>query len=203
MKPPSPPPADASGPSQQTPGAPTSRVEDLHDLELTIWQELAAATRQRGHEWRVGVLATVARGEPDARNVVLRDLRADSRAVLIYTDARSPKARQIAEHPRGVLVLWSRSLGWQLRLQCDLTLESSGLEVSSRWARMRMTPAAQDYLSPLPPGTPLAHPQPERGTRENFAIVTARVRSIDWLELHPEGHRRALIDNDGRRWITP
>ena len=65
---------------------------------------------------------------------------------------------QIASHPIGTLVLWSATLSWQLRLRVSLSLETSGLELSSRWARLKMTPGAQDYLSPLPPGTRIAHP---------------------------------------------
>jgi hypothetical protein len=70
-----------------------------------------------------------------------------------------------------------------------------------------MTPAAQDYLSPLPPGSPLAPgaapPLPERGSREHFAVLTAEVLALDWLELHALGHRRAVFDAAGARWVTP
>ena len=92
---------------------------------------------------------------------VLRDLDAQAHTLLIYTDSRSPKARQIQTHPQGMLVLWSEKLGWQLRLTVSLTLETSGLRVSSRWAQLKLTPAAHDYLSPLPPGSVVA-PQPSR-----------------------------------------
>jgi pyridoxamine 5'-phosphate oxidase len=60
-----------------------------------------------------------------------------------------------------------------------------------------------DYLSPLPPGSPLAHPTPERGSREHFAVVTGRVERIDWLDLAVAGHRRAVFDATGARWIQP
>jgi pyridoxamine 5'-phosphate oxidase len=82
-------------------------------------------------------------------------------------------------------------------------LQTAGLAVSSRWARVKMTPAAHDYLSPLPPGSPLDQPIIERGGREHFAVVMATVTSIDWLELHAQGHRRALFDGRGRRWLVP
>ncbi|MCU0969808.1 MAG: pyridoxamine 5'-phosphate oxidase family protein [Rubrivivax sp.] len=180
------------------------RLDDLTVLGAAIWQELAAAVRQRDHPWRVATLATTsADGSADARSVVLRDLHAEERALVFYTDARSPKAQQITARPEGTLVLWSHALGWQLRLPVALEIETAGLKVSSRWARLRMTPGAQDYLSPLPPGTPVAHPVPERGTREFFAVVTARIRAVDWLELHAAGHRRARFDDDGARWLVP
>ena len=183
--------------------AATARIDDLQALEAAIWTQLAHAIGHRGHEWRVGVLATVDRGAADARCVVLRDLRADERTLLFYTDERSPKVRQIEACPQGTLVLWSRTLGWQLRLRVDMTFETSGPDISSRWARMRTTPSAQDYLSPLPPGSPLAHPASERGTRGFFTVVTARVRAMDWLELHADGHRRAGFDDRGARWLVP
>lgn len=180
-----------------------ARIESLEAIEAAVWAELAAAPRDKRHEWRLAVLATLDGDRADARSIVLRDVEADTRSLIFYTDARSPKVRQMEAQPQGTLVLWSHRMGWQLRLRVSLTLEASGLAVSSRWARLRMTPAAQDYLSPLPPGSALERPIVERGTREHFAVVAASVTAIDWLELHADGHRRALFDADGRRWLVP
>ena len=35
------------------------------------------------------------------------------------------------------------------------------------------------------------------------AIVEAAIVSMDWLELHTEGHRRAVFDAQGERWVQP
>jgi len=182
---------------------PEARLEQLTEIETAVWAELCAAARDKGHPWRVGVLATVDGERADARSVVLRDLDATTRTLLIYTDARSAKSRQVERHPHGTLVLWSDPLGWQLRLRVHLVLQTSGLVVSSRWAQLKMTPAAHDYLSPLPPGSTVAHPLPQRGSRAHFAVLAAEVQAVDWLELHADGHRRALFDNRGRRWVAP
>jgi hypothetical protein len=180
------------------------RLESLPAVEDAVWRELGHAVHSKGHAWRVAVLATLAGGSADARSVVLRDLDLQSRTLLIYTDSRSPKAQQAQAHPQGMLVLWSQALGWQLRLSVALTLETSGLRVSSRWAQLKLTPAAQDYLSPLPPGSALgAAPAPERTSRDHFAVIAARVEAVDWLELHPLGHRRARFDAAGAAWVTP
>ena len=179
------------------------RLDSLVDIEAALWRELALAVRDKSHAWRVAVLATVDGEMADARSVVLRDLQADSRTLLMYTDSRSPKARQLAAHPQGMLVLWSEALAWQLRLRVALTLETSGLRVSSRWARLKLTPAAQDYLSPLPPGSELGAVKPPRESREHFAVIAAEVQAVDWLELHAEGHRRARFDAAGAAWLAP
>jgi pyridoxamine 5'-phosphate oxidase len=180
-----------------------NRLESLQAVESAVWAELQAAPRDKGHPWRVGVLATVDGEAADARSVVLRDLDLPRRTLLIYADSRSPKAAQMAAHPMGTLVLWSPSLSWQLRLRVSLSLQTTGLMVSSRWAQLKMTPGAQDYLSPLPPGTRLDRPHPERGSREHFGVVSAAITAIDWLELHAQGHRRARFDAQGAHWLTP
>ena len=186
-----------------------ARLESLPAVEEAAWRELARAVRDRHHPWRFATLATVAAAadgvQPEARTVVLRDCDRDARTLLVYTDERSAKVRQAERRPQGVLVVWSPALGWQLRLHCALTLHTRGLMVSSRWARLKLAPAADDYLSPLPPGAPLdgAPPPPERDSRGHFAVIECQVQSADWLELHRDGHRRARFDAEGARWLVP
>jgi hypothetical protein len=186
------------------------RPQTLADVEAALWRELGRAVRERDHAWRFATLATVSAApdgvRPEARTVVLRDCDRDARSLVIYTDERSAKVRQAQRRAEGVLVLWSVALGWQLRLHCTLTLHTRGLMVSSRWAKLKLTPAAQDYLSPLPPGAPLEAadtPRPDRDSRSHFAVLECRVQGTDWLELHPEGHRRARFDAEGARWLSP
>lgn len=182
-----------------------ARLATLAEIEAAVWQELVRAARDKQHAWRLPVLATADGDVPDARTVVLRDVLPQQQELLIYTDARSAKARQLQAQPSGVLVMWSPALSWQLRLRVSLALETSGLRVSSRWARLGMTAAANDYLAPLPPGTAIGEPlAPARDSRSHFALITARVTALDWLELSPSGHRRALFsESEGARWVTP
>jgi hypothetical protein len=68
-----------------------------------------------------------------------------------------------------------------------------------------LPPAAQDY-PPLPPGTPLdadAAPEHNAVARDYFSVISAKVLSIDWLELHEEGHRRARFEGNSARWLQP
>jgi pyridoxamine 5'-phosphate oxidase len=180
-----------------------ARIESLHLVESACWREIERAVRERDHAWRTCTLATVDGDRAEARTVVLREARTTSHELMFYTDDRSPKLQQINRHPKGTLLMWSAALGWQLRLRVHLEAVADGLEVSSRWTRLKLSPAAQDYLSPLAPGTPLGQPGTERGARDYFAVVRAQVEALDWLELHPEGHRRALFDSHGARWVQP
>ena len=140
----------------------TARLQELDEIEASIWSELeqCVAVRPRAepgetdageppHEWRVAVLATVDDGQADARSLVLREVDAAERRLVFYTDARSPKVRQIEQSPQGTLIFYSRKLGQQLRMQVRLNVETAGLAVSSRWAKLQTRPArATTYPSP-------------------------------------------------------
>jgi pyridoxamine 5'-phosphate oxidase len=202
----------------------------LPEIRAALWSELARATHDKHHEWRTCVLATVSQGGADARNVVLREVDSDAQALRFFSDARAAKLAQIEMHPEGTVVVWSRRLSWQLRLRVALSAQVDGLAVASRWARLKSSPAAQDYLAPLAPGLALpttpasakSEPPTESATelttelttdltsgtkvteqRAYFALLTANVLSMDWLELRTTGHRRAVFDSTGARWITP
>lgn len=179
------------------------RIESLHLIETACWQELQRAATQRDHGWHVMTLATANGDGVDARSVVLRSAESGRRLLHIYCDSRSPKAAQLRARPQAVLVAWSRELSWQLRLRVATEVITDGLDVSSRWAQVKISRASQDYLSALPPGTPVERFEPERGTREHFAVIRAQVQALDWLELHDSGHRRASFDAEGARWLVP
>lgn len=181
------------------------RLTDLAALDAAIWRELARAAADRHHDWRTPVLATVDAGLPDARTVVLREVDAAARRIALYSDARAAKIGQLAVQPRATLLLWSKRLGWQLRLRLLVEVQTAGLAVSSRWARLKLSPSAADYLSALAPGAPLQSPAdtPPAEARAHFALLDAAVEAIDWLELHPQGHRRAAFDAAGARWLQP
>jgi pyridoxamine 5'-phosphate oxidase len=182
------------------------RLASLQAVESACWSELARAVHDSDHPWRSPVLATYDGERADARTVLLREIDRERRALLVYTDARAPKVNQLREYPRGTIVMWSHGLSWQMRLTVNLMVDTDGLAVTSRWARLKLTPAAQDYLSPLAPGTPLAEhgrPPPSRAPLGSFAVISATVTAIDWLELSAEGHRRAVFDAAGARWVQP
>lgn len=194
----------------------TARLQELDEIEQSIWNELenCVAVRPRlaagepqtsapPHEWRVAVLATLDGEQVDARSIVLREVDAAERRLIFYTDARSPKVRQIEASPKGTLIFYSRELGWQLRMQVQLAVETTGLAVSSRWTKLQTSAGARDYLSVTAPGRPLDAPLSELGMRGHFAMIEAMADTVDWLELHPDGHRRAILGPDGGRWVQP
>ncbi len=190
-----------------------AQLATLDAVAAAVWHELATATHDKQHAWRAPVLATVGIDGADARTVILREVDADARVLRIYTDERARKVAQVMSHPVGTLVMWSPALGWQVRCRVRLTVQSQGLAATSRWALVKLSPAAQDYLSPLPPGaawvdeasgaSALTASGKRPAPQPHFAIIEAQVLSIDWLELKRAGHRRAVFDDQGARWVQP
>jgi pyridoxamine 5'-phosphate oxidase len=184
------------------------RLAELQDIRVAVWRELLLACRDKAHAWRTPALATHSADGAQARTVVLREADDVTQTLFIFTDARAAKVAELQAQPRATLLLWSSALSWQLRLRLHVDVHTDGLAVTSRWARLRHSPAAQDYLAPLPPGSPssmaatVATPHAAE-QRHFFAVLSARVLAMDWLELHPQGHRRALFDEHGARWLTP
>ena len=68
----------------------SDRLTELPAIEATVWRELVACPRHKAHGWRVGALATRDGDRADARSVVLREVDAESRSLIFFTDARSP-----------------------------------------------------------------------------------------------------------------
>ncbi|MEQ1682352.1 MAG: pyridoxamine 5'-phosphate oxidase family protein [Burkholderiaceae bacterium] len=187
-----------------------TRLATLAELRTEVWQQLERAAKDKQHAWRTTVLATVDGDAADARTVILREVDTHQQQLIFFSDDRAGKVTQLLSHPRATMVMWSAQLGWQLRCRVELSLEMTGLAATSRWASIKLTPAAQDYLARLAPGTPLDAPNhndsahaPAPLEREYFAVISAQVRAIDWLELHREGHRRAVFDETGARWVQP
>jgi pyridoxamine 5'-phosphate oxidase len=202
---------------------PFEALQTPPEIRKRIWQELARAVQDRHHEWRTPVLATTqvggapnARtgGVPNARMVVLREVDADLARLSIYTDSRSDKVSELANHPDALLVFWSKRLSWQLRVRVSVRVHVAGPLVDAAWERVRQTAAASDYLSPAAPGSTLSvassskdGTQPTKPSnptsQHHLAIIEAQVQEIDWLELARSGHRRARLRADTWDWLTP
>lgn len=183
------------------------RLPTLEAIEAAVWIELSRAVRDKAHGWRTPVLATVDADvvppRADARTVILRETDEAQRTLAFFTDSRSPKARQLGAHPHATLVMWSPAMQWQLRCDVLLSMDTDGPVAARLWERLKTSAAAADYLSFTAPGSPLDPGSPAWMDSHHFAVVTAQVLAIDWLELHAQGHRRARFEPGTAAWLQP
>lgn len=173
---------------------------------------LAAGAADRRSAFHTPTLATRALdGAPSLRTVVLRRFDPAARVLSLHTDRRSPKAAEIAAEPRVALHGYDAGRQVQLRLAGTARLHVDGPLVDAAWAASRPTSRAT-YATAQAPGLPVAvppaAPQDTEAGRENFAVVTLRVDTLDWLLLAIEGHRRARFAWDSAgvlqaAWVAP
>lgn len=186
----------------------TNELRTPHDIRQQIWKELGRASKDRHHAWRYPVLATVGHdGAANARTIVLRSADAARQTLCFYTDARSPKVGELGQRPHALFVFWSARLKWQLRVKAAVFIDTNGPKVQALWQQVRQSAAAVDYLGPAAPGSPC--PPASSGVAavaadvSHFALVSANVLELDWLELGRSGHRRARLLADTWQWLTP
>jgi pyridoxamine 5'-phosphate oxidase len=179
-------------------------------LKDRVWQELARAVRERGHGWRTPVLATVGADlTPQARTVVLRGADMERGELRVFTDGRSPKVAELRARPQAVLVFWHPVLSWQLRAEVEVAVLERGPEVDVAWARVRDSAAVRDYLAPVTPGRLMlagggVDGEAPGAGHHHLAVLVARVRAMDWLELRGGGeHRRCRITLEGVQRLVP
>lgn len=192
-----------------------------------VWSALARAAGRSRDGWHTPTLCTVTpAGEPAARTVVLRDADRAARRLVCHTDRRSPKVAEIERAPAVVWMFYDAARKTQLRVRAEARVRTTGEAADARWSASRLS-SRRCYLAPYAPGEPVPpahegpHPNlPDHLTardpteaetapgRDRFAVIDTTVRSMDWLYLKHDGHRRARFawDDAGAldaAWVMP
>lgn len=194
----------------------------LVQIEGAVWQLLQQAATARSGGWRLPALATVSDGVVRQRTVVLRQVDILPRRILVHTDARSQKVAAIHQQPLVSWLLYDAELQVQLHLSGRAEVHTDDQTAQEMWDQEPES-SLRAYLGPLRPGTAcdavepnlpqeFLHELPTRqqlqAARTNFAVISCRVQSAEWLQLGKHGHRRAIFEyQDGQlvdsSWVAP
>ena len=179
-------------------------IDSLPELAVRISHRLLEACRDPSDPWRLPVLATQGMAGPEARVVVLREISQDKRELVVFSDRRAPKVRQVREVPHVALVFYDHDGPVQLRIRGSATVTAHPSPDLERWSDL--TPLQrQNYQSLSAPGEIIESPPsaslggPETGL-ENFAVLRISIHSMNWLWLARQGHRRANFDDANGQW---
>ncbi len=194
---------------------PHPRPETLDRVIETIWTELELGAARAKHGFHQPVLATVSPdGTPTARTVVLR--RADRQAGMVacHTDARAPKLDHLRSQPIAAWCFYDRGRRVQIRATGLVTVHTNDAIANEHW---NQSPARSRrcYLAPATPGTAADHPSPNLpeslrnreptpdeslAGQRNFTVLRCTLDTLDYLELHHDGHVRARFERAADRW---
>jgi pyridoxamine 5'-phosphate oxidase len=193
----------------------TPNYGDLDAAVETAWRLLAEGVKTSRSECHILNLATVTDdGLPSIRSVVIRGFDARTRSIRFHTDYRSKKLSEITQRPYVVAHLYALREKVQLRMLCRATVDHGNSKTSAAWRSMKAM-SRRCYGQLQAPGTAIEAPELIAmeplafvdATHENFAVVTAKIQTLDWLYLDAAGHRRAFFDwRNGaeiRTWLAP
>ena len=212
------------------PDAAASYTAEVTDELVNIldgnWTELARGSASAKHAFHLPVLGTVdEQGGPALRTVVLRRVDAAHRMICCHTDRRSPKVAQLQSSPQVAWLFYDIQSRIQVRVRGRGRVHFGAEDPVARETWRQVAPRSRVcYWAPHPPSTvvaagesnyPAEAPDIAAGRigssddpPASFAVVATVVESLDWLELHHDGHRRAHFGYgvDGEvsgQWLAP
>ena len=187
------------------------KTPSLMPLRRDLLRRLAHAADEAGSPLRLTSFASVSPdGTPQVRTLVLRHFAPETMTLRFYTDARSPKVADLETHPEVQVLMWDPDHKEQIRITGTAELHIGDELADQLWSTVPEY-GRGDYLTRLPPGSPLNDPE-EHGQDEtfggrNFTVICVKVSCIDWLKLSAQGHRRAQLrwvgDEVAGEWRTP
>ncbi|MEL6943775.1 MAG: pyridoxamine 5'-phosphate oxidase family protein, partial [Bacteroidota bacterium] len=176
---------------------------------------------QNRHSYHTPVLATTDGQYPSARTVVLRETIVEKRLMLIYTDIRTPKIKDLKSNPFASLVFWDKGKSVQIRAKGKIEIHHQDDLAKEKWSAI---PAKnrRDYATTTAPSSARTNtdsPLPSYWSNDglttektdahyvNFAVLAMTVSEIDFLHLNRAGHQRALFtweqEDWQKSWIVP
>lgn len=177
----------------------------LEQWPLVAWGLLEQAAAGSDHPFRCPAVATSGADGPQVRTVILRAASAATRRLLLYTDARSPKVRELRQRTEMTWMFYDPGKRVQLRAWGVTSLHQDDELARTCWETCSPV-NRRNYRGRAVPGTALdtalpgSGPGPSEDQDEggNFLVVACQVARMDALVLGPEFHRRLDM-----RWHEP
>ena len=197
------------------------QAHGLDFIEKECWNLLNEGATKGKSAFHTFVLGTQGQYNIEMRTLVLRKLDKNSHSLFTHTDSRSPKVLQLSENGNCSLLFYDSIRRIQLRLEARALLHRENGISERIWNQTNLS-ARKSYLSMRPPGVRLSkpedglpvhlngkdpHPEESENGKSNFLVLEFQIKSIDWLFLNAQGHRRARFEYSESgfeaTWLNP
>ena len=179
-------------------------------MNVTIFIDDALKTIQRGtvdrkSPFKLPALSTSTDNKVFQRIVVARRFIENDQSLIIYTDYESQKYHQLKTNPSCSLLFWDP----KKRLQVQVSGEAYFLDDKlNYWEKLNEKQKKDYVINPLP-GTEISSSDSYSydSAEHRFEVISIHFKTLDVLELSPDGHRRAksILNKNVRKdfWLAP
>lgn len=190
-------------------------------IEKNCWDLLIKGAHKSKEPFHFPVFGTQGIEGPELRTIVLRKAIRDKKQLIVHTDIRAEKIKQIEDNSNVSLLFYDKIRRVQLRIKAVAQLHFQDDLAKAEWENCRPS-SRRAYLGKTPGNISavMAHGLPEHLYGQvpsieeseagfvNFAVISCKVTFIDWLWLYHQGHRRAQFTYDQKGewsadWVMP
>ena len=192
------------------------------EILISIKELLKNAVKDRHHGFHTPVFSnTDNNNEISSRTVVLRNFDPQEYILNFHTDIRSKKIKNIANKPLTYFVFYDFKTQVQLRIKTNSLIHCNDNIASIAWDKTKLS-SRKCYLSKKAPSSNtnfaedsipnnLRGIDPDKQESElgfkNFAVISNKIKNIDWLYLSSLGHKRLRIEINQKKteyqWLIP
>lgn len=167
-----------------------------------IWDILAQGVRVPIAAAHTPTLATLRRGLPKVRTVVLRDVSRHSAMIFIHADRNSSKVQELLAQPACSLHVFDAGRRVQLRIDAHASLHLDDEIAEAQWARLQSRARLLQRTDDRCAGRASADDRgfddidgfSDPAYRPRFAVIALHVSAIEWLQLRAGGARHARFE---------
>jgi hypothetical protein len=179
-------------------------------MNVTIFIDDALKAIQRGtvdrkSPFKLPALSTSTDNKVFQRIVVARRFIEHDQSLIIYTDYESQKYHQLKTNPSCSLLFWDPKKRLQVQVAGDAYFLDDKLNY---WDKLNENQKKDYVINPLP-GTEISSSDSYSydSAEHRFEVISIHFKTLDVLELSPDGHRRAksILNKNGRKdfWLAP
>ena len=163
----------------------------LEEIPRIIFSELRKGASKKKHPFKNVVLTTLSKKNPISRWVVFRKLTLEQN-LLIYTDSRSEKIKNLRTNTNGGLLFYNNKQGLQIYFNTIPTIHQKN-ELTKKYWQGIVGKSSENYTTVNPPGSPInnidkGHITDKDLNDKHFSIIEFIPVNMKILQLSRGGH---------------
>ena len=175
----------------------------LEEIPSIVFSELKKGTARKKHPFKNVVLTTINEKTPMSRWVVFRKLTSEHN-LLIYTDLRSEKIKNLKKNSNCGLLFYNNKQGLQIYFNTKSIIHQNNKLTKKYWHGI-VGSSSENYTTIYPPSSPINNINEGHKTNKDlndkyFSIIELCPTNMSVLQLSRDGHIRANFNKINNQW---